>query len=57
MVGKPAKLFMGCIVDQDFVYVNDELVGITGNQYPPRRVYCKTNCFKRRKKCHFNKSD
>lgn len=37
MVGKPAKLFMGRIVDQDFVYVNDQLVGTTGYQYPPRR--------------------
>lgn len=37
MVGKAAKLFMGRIVDQDFVYVNDQLIGTTGYQYPPRR--------------------
>ncbi|MFL9832267.1 sialate O-acetylesterase [Flavobacterium sp. ST-87] len=37
MVGKPAKLFMGRIVDQDFVYVNDQLIGTTSYQYPPRR--------------------
>jgi len=37
MVGKPAKLFMGRIVDQDFVYVNGTLAGTTGYQYPPRR--------------------
>ena len=37
MVGKPAKLFMGRIVDQDFVYLNDKLIGTTSYQYPPRR--------------------
>jgi sialate O-acetylesterase len=37
MVGKPAKLFMGRIVDQDFIYVNDQLIGTTSYQYPPRR--------------------
>lgn len=41
MVGKPAKLFMGRIVDQDFVYVNGEMVGTTGYQYPPRRYEVK----------------
>lgn len=46
MVGKPAKLFMGCIVDQDFVYVNDELVGTTGYQYPPRRYTVKSTVLK-----------
>nr|WP_288835745.1 sialate O-acetylesterase [uncultured Flavobacterium sp.] len=46
MVGKPAKLFMGCIVDQDFVYVNDELVGTTGYQYPPRRYTVKPTVLK-----------
>tara|TARA_R110002051_G_scaffold87713_4_gene154479 strand:- start:16114 stop:18045 length:1932 start_codon:yes stop_codon:yes gene_type:complete len=37
MSGKPGKLFLGRIVDQDFVYVNGEFVGTTGYQYPPRR--------------------
>ncbi|HTG65477.1 MAG TPA: sialate O-acetylesterase [Flavobacterium sp.] len=46
MVGKPAKLFMGCIVDQDFVYVNDELIGTTGYQYPPRRYTVKPTVLK-----------
>lgn len=36
-VGKSAKLVLGRIVDQDFVYVNDDFVGTTGYQYPPRR--------------------
>lgn len=46
MVGKTAKLFMGCIVDQDFVYINDELVGTTGYQYPPRRYTVKPTVLK-----------
>lgn len=37
MDGKPAKLFMGRIVDADNAYVNGELVGSTTYQYPPRR--------------------
>lgn len=37
MVGKPAKLLLGRIVDSDSVYVNGKLVGTTGYQYPPRR--------------------
>jgi sialate O-acetylesterase len=46
MVGKPAKLFMGRIVDQDFVYVNGEMVGTTGYQYPPRRYDVKSTILK-----------
>lgn len=46
MVGKPAKLFMGRIVDQDFVYVNGEFVGTTGYQYPPRRYDVKPTILK-----------
>ncbi len=37
MTGKPAKLFMGRIVDADETYVNGELVGNITYQYPPRR--------------------
>jgi sialate O-acetylesterase len=37
MAGKAARLFMGRIVDADFVYVNGILVGNTTYQYPPRR--------------------
>jgi sialate O-acetylesterase len=37
MTGKPAKLWLGRIVDRDFVYVNGKLSGTTGYQYPPRR--------------------
>lgn len=46
MVGKPAKLVMGRIVDQDFVYVNGEFVGTTGYQYPPRRYELKPTILK-----------
>jgi sialate O-acetylesterase len=37
MIGKPAKLWLGRIVDQDYAYINGELVGTTAYQYPPRR--------------------
>jgi sialate O-acetylesterase len=37
MTGKPAKLFMGRIVDADEVYVNGVLSGSVSYQYPPRR--------------------
>lgn len=33
---KKAMLWLGCIVDGDQVYVNGQLVGQTGYQYPPR---------------------
>jgi len=37
MTGKPAKLFLGRIVDADNVYVNGVLSGSITYQYPPRR--------------------
>ena len=37
MTGLPVKLFLGRIVDADFVYVNGQLVGNITYQYPPRR--------------------
>jgi sialate O-acetylesterase len=37
MIGKPAKLTLGRIVDSDSVYVNGSFVGTTSYQYPPRR--------------------
>jgi len=37
MTGKPAKLFVGRIVDADNVYVNGVLSGSITYQYPPRR--------------------
>jgi sialate O-acetylesterase len=37
MTGVPAKVFLGRIVDADFLYVNGTLVGNTTYQYPQRR--------------------
>ncbi|WP_082331886.1 sialate O-acetylesterase [Mangrovimonas xylaniphaga] len=37
MAGKPAKLMMGRVVDQDFTYINGQQVGSISYQYPPRR--------------------
>ncbi|MCX6221417.1 MAG: beta galactosidase jelly roll domain-containing protein [Bacteroidia bacterium] len=36
MIGKPARLFMGRIVDADSVFINGKLVGTTSYQYPQR---------------------
>lgn len=37
MVGKPARLNLGRIVDADSAFVNGVFVGTTSYQYPPRR--------------------
>jgi sialate O-acetylesterase len=37
MAGKPARLLLGRIVDADSVFVNNQFVGTTSYQYPPRR--------------------
>lgn len=37
MAGKPAKLYLGTIVDSDFTYVNGKLIGSTSYRYPPRK--------------------
>lgn len=37
MIGVPAKLFMGRIVDADVAYINGKKVGNITYQYPPRR--------------------
>jgi sialate O-acetylesterase len=37
MVGKPAKLILGRIVDADSVYINGVFVGTISYQYPPNR--------------------
>jgi sialate O-acetylesterase len=37
MVGKPARVFLGRIVDADALYINGKQVGITTYQYPQRR--------------------
>jgi len=38
MIAKPAKLMMGKIVDQNFVYANGKMLGSTGYKYSPRRL-------------------
>lgn len=37
MAGKPAKVFLGRIVDSDELYINGKQVGNTAYQYPQRR--------------------
>jgi Domain of unknown function (DUF303)./Glycosyl hydrolases family 2, sugar binding domain. len=37
LAGQPARIFMGRIVDADFVYINGQFVGTTSYQYPPRK--------------------
>jgi len=37
MVGKSARLELGTLVDADSTYINGQLVGTTGYQYPPRK--------------------
>ena len=46
MVGKPAKLFMGRIVDADETYLNGVKVGNITYQYPPRRYNLPANLLK-----------
>ena len=43
MVGKPVKLELGRIVDADSVFVNEQFVGTTSYQYPPRRYELANN--------------
>jgi len=37
MDGKAGRLLLGTIVDRDETYINGQLVGSTGYQYPPRK--------------------
>ena len=37
LAGKKARFFFGTMVDSDRVYVNGQLIGETGYQYPPRK--------------------
>jgi sialate O-acetylesterase len=46
MTGIPSKLFMGRIVDADYVYINGQLVGNVTYQYPPRRYEVPTDLLK-----------
>ncbi|NQU85940.1 MAG: sialate O-acetylesterase [Mariniphaga sp.] len=49
MLGVPVKLFMGRIIDADFVYVNGQQVGNITYQYPPRRYVIPAGVLKQGK--------
>ena len=46
MVGLPAKLILGRIVDADSVFINGNFAGTTSYQYPPRRYDIPANLLK-----------
>jgi sialate O-acetylesterase len=46
MTGKPAKLWLGRIVDADTTYVNGKIVGSVSYQYPPRIYDIPSNLLK-----------
>ena len=46
MTGKPAKVFLGRIVDADILYINGKQVGITTYQYPQRRYHIPPDVLK-----------
>jgi sialate O-acetylesterase len=46
MVGKPARITLGAIVDSDTVYINGTQVGTTSYQYPPRKYDFAKNVLK-----------
>jgi sialate O-acetylesterase len=49
MVGKPSKVFLGRIVDADFLYINGKLIGNTTYQYPQRRYAVPADVLKQGK--------
>ncbi|MDX2045827.1 MAG: sialate O-acetylesterase, partial [Chitinophagaceae bacterium] len=46
MIGKPAKVFLGRIVDADELYINSKKIGITTYQYPQRRYNAPADVLK-----------
>jgi sialate O-acetylesterase len=46
MIGKPAKLLLGRIVDADSVFINGQFAGTTSYQYPPRRYMLSNTLLK-----------
>ena len=46
MAGQPARLELGTLVDADSTYLNGQLVGSTGYQYPPRKYDVKAGVLK-----------
>ena len=47
MVGKPAKLILGRIVDADSCFINGKFIGTTGYQYPRRKYYIPPSVLKK----------
>lgn len=46
MVGKPARVFLGRIVDADELYINGKSIGRTTYQYPQRRYHLPPDALK-----------
>ena len=46
MANQNAMLYLGRIVDADYVYLNGQLIGSTGYQYPPRNYSLKAGVLK-----------
>jgi len=46
MVGKPARVFLGRIVDADELYINGKLIGSTTYMYPQRRYKIPSDVLK-----------
>lgn len=46
LIGKPALLILGRIVDADSVFINGTFVGTTSYQYPPRRYNISSSLLK-----------
>ena len=46
MVGKPARIFLGRIVDADILYINGKQVGNTTYMYPQRRYHLPVDLLK-----------
>lgn len=46
MIGKPARVFLGRIIDADMLYINGKQVGITTYQYPQRRYQIPADLLK-----------
>jgi sialate O-acetylesterase len=46
MIGKPAMVFLGRVVDVDFAWINGKQIGNTTYQYPQRRYYVPSDLLK-----------
>ncbi len=53
MIGKPAKIFLGRIIDADELYINGKKIGNTTYQYPQRRYAVPADVLKAGKNIFF----